>query len=185
MRNAREQQQSSEVSSQEQYLLIEALRSNTSQTSFKRTSSMPNFSKKQRKAAQRKMAGKGNRELFSSTSNITDTTHTGKSSNLFKKEVLALRLKSSNCWLFALLVFLVAGSVNTLEMNRARGSAVFFGQGVENSQQPALPALPKLKSALKTPQQSRKSVNIDDSDVTYEYLPCDGSIGVSSFLGGR
>lgn len=134
MRNAREQQQSSE-------------------TSFKRTSSMPNFSKKQRKAAQRKMAGKGNRELFSSTSNITDTTHTG--------------------------------SVNTLEMNRARGSAVFFGQGVENSQQPALPALPKLKSALKTPQQSRKSVNIDDSDVTYEYLPCDGSIGVSSFLGGR
>ncbi|VDL70910.1 unnamed protein product [Nippostrongylus brasiliensis] len=50
------------------------------QGTFRRTSSVPNFSKKQRKAAQRKMNGGTAKEMFSSTSNITDTTHTGKSS---------------------------------------------------------------------------------------------------------
>ncbi|WKY06313.1 hypothetical protein Q1695_006481 [Nippostrongylus brasiliensis] len=113
------------------------------QGTFRRTSSVPNFSKKQRKAAQRKMNGGTAKEMFSSTSNITDTTHTGK--------------------------------LNTVTKRSATSCHPSYP-----AQPPPLPALPKLKSALKTPQQSRKSVNIDDSDLTYEYLPCDGSMGVST-----
>lgn len=71
--------------------------------------------------------------------------------------------------------------MNTLEKSQTRSVSA---QPV----QPTIPTFyhgaPKLKSALKTPQQSRKSVNIDDSDITYEYLPCDDlSVGVSSFSG--
>ncbi|VDM78957.1 unnamed protein product, partial [Strongylus vulgaris] len=115
---------------------------------FKRTTSVPNYSKKQRAAAQKKLASRSGRDLFSSTSNMTETTHTG--------------------------------SINTLERNQSRSI----------SSQPVPPAIPsphptsKLKSALKTPQQSRKSINFDDSDITYEYLPCDDiSVGVSSLSG--
>ncbi|XGW28027.1 hypothetical protein V3C99_008102 [Haemonchus contortus] len=135
MRNARERQQRSQESP------------------FKRTASMPNFSKKQAKLAERKLADRSSREVFSSTSNITETTQ--------------------------------AGSINTLERNQARRPPSAVPLPARTSQPFALPTLPKLRSALKTPQQSKKSVNIDDSDITYECLPCDVSAGVSSLLGGR
>ncbi|EYB94746.1 hypothetical protein Y032_0167g102 [Ancylostoma ceylanicum] len=116
---------------------------------FKRTTSMPYYSKKQRAAAQKKLAGRSAHDFFSSTSNITETTHTG--------------------------------SMNILERNQPRSVSA---QPVPPANPTSYPAAPKLKSALKTPQQSRKSVNISDSDITYEYLPCDDvSIGVSSFSG--
>ncbi|KHJ88526.1 hypothetical protein OESDEN_11679 [Oesophagostomum dentatum] len=119
---------------------------------FKRTASMPAYSKKQRAAAQKKLAGRSGQEIFSSTSNITETTHTG--------------------------------SFNTLERNQPRSVSTQPPPPTIPSPHPMGP--PKLKSALKTPQQSRKSVNIDDSDITYEYLPCDDvSMGVSSLSGAR
>ncbi|KAK6029100.1 Clc-like protein [Ostertagia ostertagi] len=168
MRNARERQQQSEGSS------------------FKRTASMPNFSKKQRKAAQRKLADRSSRELFSSASNITDTTQTGQVLQLgslrflsgchhrMKQRTIACRLK---------IVISRIGEHFGVESSAETHSRRHASYA--DHQPSALPALPKLKSALKTPQQSRKSVNIDDSDVTYECLPCDASAGVSSLFGGR
>ncbi|RCN31394.1 hypothetical protein ANCCAN_22820 [Ancylostoma caninum] len=133
MRNAQERQQRQE-----------------SEHTFKRTTSMPYYSKKQRAAAQKKLAGRSAHDLFSSTSNITEMTHTG--------------------------------SMSTLEKNQPRSVSAQPSQPANPISYPT--AAPKLKSALKTPQQSRKSVNISDSDITYEYLPCDDlSIGVSSFSG--
>ncbi|CAJ0604602.1 unnamed protein product [Cylicocyclus nassatus] len=115
---------------------------------FKRTISMPNYSKKQKAAAQKKFTARPGRDLFSSTSNMTESTHTG--------------------------------SVNTLERNQTRTVPAQPPPPTISSPQPN----PKLKSALKTPQQSRKSINFDDSDITYEYLACDDvSVGVSSFSG--
>ncbi|KAK5967118.1 hypothetical protein GCK32_011431 [Trichostrongylus colubriformis] len=80
---------------------------------------------------------------------------------------------------------LFLGSMNTLEWNQSQRTASGGAPPARTAQQFALPAIPKLKSALKTPQPPRKSVNTDDSDITYECLPCDVSAGVSSLLGGR
>uniref|UniRef100_A0A0K0D0N0 Clc-like protein n=1 Tax=Angiostrongylus cantonensis TaxID=6313 RepID=A0A0K0D0N0_ANGCA len=128
---------------------------NAQEVPFKRTASVPNFSKKQGipSESRKKVYQKQSRDIFSSTSNITETTHTG--------------------------------STNTLEINKSSNATGAIAPPARNALSSALPALPKLKSALKTPQPSKKSVNIDDSDVTYECLPCNGSIGVSSFLGER
>ncbi|KHJ89060.1 Clc-like protein, partial [Oesophagostomum dentatum] len=155
MRNAKERQQRQE----EEVISPLPLVTNAGQTknlvvkrTFKRTASMPAYSKKQRAAAQKKLAGRSGQELFSSTSNITETTHTG--------------------------------SFNTLERNQSRSISTQPPPPTIPSPHPTGP--PKLKSALKTPQQSRKSVNIDDSDITYEYLPYDDvSMGVSSLSGAR
>ncbi|KAK6046887.1 hypothetical protein COOONC_15609 [Cooperia oncophora] len=177
MRNARERQQRSEESS------------------FKRTASMPNFSKKQRKAAQRKLADRSSHEVFSSTSNITETTQTGKyliwldftsHKNVTRKgRIEGFRICLSAKELRCDQPVSFSGSINTLEWNQSRRPPSAAVPPARSAQSSALPAVPKLKSALKTPQQSRKSVNIDDSDVTYECLPCDASAGVSSLSGGR
>ncbi|EPB76988.1 Clc-like protein [Ancylostoma ceylanicum] len=148
MRNAQERQerQEDEVwSSGARKYRLSVTRLSIKHT-FKRTTSMPYYSKKQRAAAQKKLAGRSAHDFFSSTSNITETTHTG--------------------------------SMNILERNQPRSVSA---QPVPPANPTSYPAAPKLKSALKTPQQSRKSVNISDSDITYEYLPCDDvSIGVST-----
>ncbi|KAK6024319.1 Clc-like protein, partial [Ostertagia ostertagi] len=163
MRNARERQQQSEGVSYSQKNFLGLRDHSDAFAEFVQTHGV--YAELLEKAAQsrsKKVGRQVQRELFSSASNITDTTQTGKFCNLW-----------------------FARSVNTLEWNQARRPTPGVMPPTRTTQPSALPALPKLKSALKTPQQSRKSVNIDDSDVTYECLPCDASAGVSSLFGGR
>ncbi|ETN71724.1 hypothetical protein NECAME_14116, partial [Necator americanus] len=114
---------------------------------FKRTASVPYYSKKQKAAVQKKLVGRSIHDLFSSTSNITETTRTG--------------------------------SLSTLEPNQSQSTG-------NPASAPSYRAGAKLKPALKMQQQSRKCLDIDDNDITYEYLPCDNtSENVSCFTGGR
>ncbi|KAJ1345514.1 hypothetical protein KIN20_000068 [Parelaphostrongylus tenuis] len=122
---------------------------------FKRTASVPNFSKKHGNLSEsrKKNYQKQSRDIFASTSNVAETTH--------------------------------AGSANTLEIKKSSYSADGLIPPARTASSSALPALPKLKSALKAPQASKKTVNVEDTDVTYEYLSCNGSIDVPGFLGQR
>ncbi|KAK6752528.1 hypothetical protein RB195_003756 [Necator americanus] len=114
---------------------------------FKRTASVPYYSKKQKAAVQKKLVGRSIHDLFSSNSNITETTRTG--------------------------------SLSTLEPNQSQSTG-------NPASAPSYRAGAKLKPALKMQQQSRKCLDIDDNDITYEYLPCDNtSENVSCFTGGR
>ncbi|CAI4229585.1 unnamed protein product [Auanema sp. JU1783] len=114
-------------------------------STFKRTASVPNFTKKQRKEDKQKQRqlNRSNLDLFTSNSNITESTRTG--------------------------------SVVTLDTQRTKE---MMNSDIANFDVPTLPLPSKpLKSALKTPQSARKSYE----DSTYEYLPCPGSMAVSSY----
>uniref|UniRef100_A0A1I7XKD9 Clc-like protein n=1 Tax=Heterorhabditis bacteriophora TaxID=37862 RepID=A0A1I7XKD9_HETBA len=124
---------------------------------FERTASMPNFCKKQSKGNQKRdqQIAKSNTDVFSSVSNITETTHSGNNGNTTSPKDLYL-----------------LGSSTNLEAHRTP----MVSHAARSAEHPG-----KLKSALKTPQQQRRPLN--DSDVTYEYIPCSGSVGISTFLG--
>ncbi|CAB3405984.1 unnamed protein product [Caenorhabditis bovis] len=122
------------------------------ETNFKRTASVPNFSKNQKKANRRSVRQSG-QDFFSSNSNITEFTNFGSNATINTQQ--------------------------TRETAQTAPAALPIPVAT-----PVTPKLP-LKSALKTPTQTRKELPLIPNEPHYEYMPCDSTIGVSSFLGSR
>uniref|UniRef100_A0A8R1HP24 Clc-like protein n=1 Tax=Caenorhabditis japonica TaxID=281687 RepID=A0A8R1HP24_CAEJA len=124
---------------------------------FKRTASVPNFSKNNAKRqTNRHKRQQSGADFFSSTSNFTEVTHFDSNT-----------------------------SINAVQRkNAAQRSFQDISSTLESA-----PASKPLKSALKTPSQSRRDMTaLEPAGNTYEYCKSQydaSTIGVSSFLGSQ
>ncbi|EGT57409.1 hypothetical protein CAEBREN_13350 [Caenorhabditis brenneri] len=143
----------------EKNYLKNALEKGGVEQNFKRTASVPNFSKHHRKSrrSQRQQSGQ---DFFSSTSNITEISHFGSN----------ITMNTQNTQM----------TQQTRDTTQTAPAAIPCAVPC-----PSVPGKP-LKSALKTPTQPRRDLIIPPPEPTmntYEY--CDSTIAVSSFLGSR